>query len=293
MTPGLGRGLGALIPPAAGSPAALKRERREAAAGLSPQTESGTYREIPIEKIIANPEQPRRHFDHAALEDLVSSIKEHGVVEPLIVTERGDGTYELIAGERRLRASTIAGLKTVPCVVRTANQKEKLEIALIENIQRHDLNPMEEAAAYQRLIDEFGLTQEDVSKRVGKSRSQVANIVRLLGLPEEIRMALVERKISASNARTLLALPSDRERTELFRSMIAGNFTVRQTEDRVPHPRRANRPFDPNVAALEDSLRSKLGHKVRVKLSDAGRGEIRIGFENEEDLQDLKGKLTG
>jgi ParB family chromosome partitioning protein len=287
MSPGLGRGLGALIPPTSGGSVVSKREKKVVEA----LTEKGAFRECPISKIVANPEQPRRHFDHAALEDLVASIKEHGIVEPLIVTEKKDGTYELIAGERRLRAATIAGLATVPCVVRTATDQEKLELAIIENVQRHDLNAIEEAHAYDRLVNEFGLTQEAVAKRVGKSRSQVANTIRLLQLPEDIRQAVTDGKISASNARTLLALESVEERNRLFRDMQEGGFTVRQAEARVAHPRSRSKTYDPNIAALEDDLRSALRHRVRINLSGSGKGDIRISFENGEDLQDLTDKL--
>lgn len=289
---GLGRGLGAIIPQRPGA----TRPPLEVGVSQSPvpspqsPTEGSSFLQVPVSLIVPNPKQPRRHFDHAALEDLVSSIKEHGVIEPLVVT-RGDAGYELVAGERRLRAAQIAGLETVPCVVRTATEREKLELALIENVQRQDLNPIEEATAYQRLMDEFGLTQDQVSTKVGKSRPQVANTVRLLQLPADIRQALVDRKISASNARTLLSLPTDQERHDLFQAMLAGNFTVRQTEARVPHPRRARVAADPNVQDAERRLRESLGHRVEIKRSPNGSGEIRIGFENEEDLNNLTSRL--
>lgn len=289
---GLGRGLGAIIPPRPGAvPPATEVGIGPAPVATAPAPlEGGTFLQVPVSLITPNPKQPRRHFDHAALEDLVSSIKEHGIVEPLVVT-RGDAGYELIAGERRLRAAQIAGLETVPCVVRTASEQEKLELALIENVQRQDLNPIEEAFAYQRLMDEFGLTQDQVSAKVGKSRPQVANTVRLLQLPADIQQALMDRKISASNARTLLSLPTDQERHDLFSAMLAGNFTVRQTEARVPHPRRARVVSDPNVLDAERRLRESLGHRVDIKRSPNGSGEIKIAFENEEDLRDLTSRL--
>lgn len=298
---GLGRGLGALIPPSQGGtfsstrPADLEvplsgpiASREDVPVAL------GVYREVPIADVEANPHQPRKHFDHAALEDLVSSIRDRGIIEPLVVTERGDGKYELIAGERRLRAANIAGLRVVPCVVREqADDREKLELAIIENVQRHDLNPIEEALAYQRLIDEFGLTQDEVGVRVGKSRPQVGNIVRLLQLPNEIQQALMERKISASNARTLLSLSTDAERMELFRAMLSQNFTVRQTEERVGHTRAPRAPADPNLAEQERHLRERLGHRVSIKRSSSGEGEIRIAFQSEEDLMDVCRRLGG
>lgn len=294
---GLGRGLGALIPPnrpAAVKPA-LETEMNQVVSAstiAAPSISSdGSLRHVAIGSITTNPHQPRRHFDHTAMEDLVSSIKEHGILEPLVVTALPDGRYELIAGERRFRASQIAGLETVPTIIRSATEQQKLELAIIENVQRQDLNAIEEAIAYKRLMDEFGLTQDEVSAKVGKSRPQVANTVRLLQLPEEIQHALIERKISASNARTLLSLPSDMARMELFRAMLAGHFTVRQTESRVPHPRKMKSGvMDPNVADLERRLRESLGHKVEIKRTGSG-GEIKIGFENEEDLQSLVGKM--
>jgi ParB family chromosome partitioning protein len=258
---------------------------------IAKQADNGVYREIPVTDIAANPSQPRQHFDHAALEDLVTSIQERGIIEPLVVTEVKKGKYEIIAGERRLRAAKIAGLKTVPCVVRDATDLDKLEIAIIENVQRHDLNPIEEAIAYKRLMDEFGLTQDDVGKRVGKSRPQVANTVRLLQLPHEIQQALVDRKISASNARTLLSLPTDQDRLELYHAMLAQNFTVREVERRVPHPRRPRAEADPNILEQERKLREVLGHRVDIKQQRGGGGEIRIHFHSDEELEDISLKL--
>jgi ParB family chromosome partitioning protein len=286
---GLGRGLGALIPQKT-SPA-LEADLSTPApipSSAAPASENH-LRLLPISSIVPNPHQPRRHFDHGAMEDLVSSIKEHGVIEPLVVTPLGSDRYELVAGERRLRASQIAGLEVVPAVIRTATEQQKLEVAIIENVQRQDLNPIEEAIAYRRLMDEFGLTQDEVSDKVGKSRPQVANTVRLLQLPEEVQRALIERKISASNARTLLSLPDRSSQMELFAAMLAGNFTVRQTESRVPHPRRgkAGAAIDPNVLEASRRLREALGQKVEVRRTPDGSGEIRISFRNDEDLQSI------
>lgn len=286
---GLGRGLGALIPPKsapqAGSPAEQFASRPS-----MPEPEGQRILEVSIDKIARNPHQPRITFDHSELEDLISSIREHGVLQPLIVTPQPDGTYQLIAGERRLRASTIAGLKTVPVIARDATELQKLELAIIENVQRADLNPIEEAKAYQRLIDEFGMTQDEVGRKMGKSRPQVGNIVRLLQLPLEIQQALVEKKISSSNGRTLLSLPTDEERMQLFHAMIAGNFTVRQTEERVG-VRRLPRTLDPNISAAEDRLRSKLHAKVSIKRNAKGAGEIRVHFGSDEELGALLERL--
>jgi ParB family chromosome partitioning protein len=285
---GLGRGLGALIPqkPVASSAVSMPSEQPSAPSGATVQM-------LPVDRIDPNPHQPRVHFDHADLEDLVGSIKEHGIIQPLVVTVKPDGRYELIAGERRLRASKIAGLTDVPALIRTATEQQKTELAIIENVQRADLNPIEEAQAYLRLQNEFGLTQDEVGIRVGKSRPQVANIIRLLQLPDVIQRALVEKHISMSNARTLLSLPTDAERLALFEQMRAGNFTVRQTEARVAHPRRQAGGVDPNLAALEDELRAALGVRVQIRRDARGEGEVRIRFLNEEDLQTIRTKIVG
>lgn len=288
---GLGRGLGALIPPrpsvGVASPSATAAEL-VAAAPASLTDELGAFLYVPLTQISRNPKQPRRYFEHGAMEELVSSVKAHGILEPLIVTRTPDGRYELVAGERRARAAQIAGLEAVPCLVRSATDQQKLELALIENLQREDLNPIEEARAYEQLMEEFGLTQEEVAAKVGKSRPQIANIVRLLGLPDEIQRALIEGKITASNARTLLSLPSDSERLELFQAMLAQSFTVRETAARVPHPRRArSTTVDPNLLEYERRLRDRLGHRVEIKPKRQGQGEIRIGFQSAEDLKGL------
>ena len=285
---GLGRGLGALIPP---KPIQVQRaENSEQRASDTTELSGQRILEAPIDSIARNPHQPRMAFDHADLEDLISSIREHGVLQPLIVTPQPNGMYQLIAGERRLRASTIAGLKTVPVIVRDATELQKLELAIIENVQRSDLNPIEEAKAYQRLIDEFGMTQDEVGRKMGKSRPLVGNIVRLLQLPAEIQQAMIERTISSSNGRTLLSLPTDAERMELFHAMIAGNFTVRQTEERVG-VRRLPRTLDPNISAAEDRLRTKLHAKVTIKRNAKGVGEIRVHFGSDEELGALLEKF--
>jgi ParB family chromosome partitioning protein len=249
---------------------------------------------LPLHLVDPNPHQPRKHFDHTQLEDLINSIQVHGVLQPIVVTPTSDGRFELIAGERRLRASKIAGLETIPAIVRTASEQQKLELAMIENIQRQELNPLEEAISYLSLQNDFGLTQEDISKRVGKSRSQVANTIRLLQLPQSIQDALVQGKISASNARTILSLPTDDERLAMFHVMLEGNFTVRQTEAHIPRKRGRTRTMsDPNVASAEEKLRSMLGSKVVIKRDVRGQGEIKIIFLNDEDFGKITRKIAG
>ncbi len=286
---GLGRGLGALIPQ-------KQNEVREQRKAYDETPEEPVLKEekvlddgqkvyqLPIDEIVPNTKQPRLIFDHEGLEDLVASIKEHGVLQPLIVRKQDEG-YELIAGERRLRASKLAGLDTVPALVREAGEQQKLELAIIENVQRRDLNPIEEARAYAQLKDEFGLTQEEVAKRVGKSRPQIANIIRLLDLEPEIQEALSHGKISQSNGRTLLGIPDPEERMKVFRQMESGKFTVRQAESKIPPNRKRPKVIDPNLLELEAKLRAFFGGRVQVKRKPEGNGEIRIEFNSDEGLQ--------
>lgn len=280
---GLGRGLGSLIPqqiaPTPGTEAAE----------LASVPES----EIPTDAIVENPHQPRTHFAQADLEDLLGSIKEHGILQPLLVTRKEDGTYELIAGERRLRSARMLGLKTVPAVVReSATDQEKLELALIENIQRSDLNAVEEARAYESFSEIFSLTQEQIAKRVGKSRSYVANTMRLLDLDSEVQRAIVEGRLSRSHARTLLAEGDPEKRKALFKDMLAGKVTVRQAEAKTSKGSKGKKAIDPNVAAVEDGLRQALGTKVKLTMN-GGSGKIAIHFYSKEELKALVKRLSG
>ena len=279
--PALGKGLGSLIP-----------HKQTFTEQVIPEARKEIL-EIPVDHVSANPRQPRSFFSPSDLEDLIGSIKEHGLLQPITVTRIGD-KYELIAGERRLRACKTLGLKTIPAIVREANEQQKLELALIENIQRQDLNPVEEAISYKALIDEFNLTQDDVAKRVGKSRSNVANIVRLLDLPEYILSALKDGRIMKSHARTLLAETDPKRQQELFEQMLNGGVTVRQVEARVTgiHAKRSvpiNK--DPNIAAHEKRLREILGTKVEIVESN-GKGKISIAFYSRPELMELLDKLS-
>ena len=283
---GLGRGLGSLIPQAPTQPVAQTLDNRLQTSEIA----EASLRVVDIapSKIVANPYQPRRTFVQEDLDDLMASIKEHGILQPLVVTEIGDGTYELIAGERRLRASKAIGLATVPVIVREADSKKKLEWALIENIQRQDLNAVEEAIAYKQLMADFGLTQEAVAERVGKSRSQVANTVRLLDLPADIRKALEEGKITRSHARTLLAEENPSRQQELFERMLTGAVTVRTAEAMVQrHTRRAQQAKDPNILEIEKTLREKMGTKVEIKMTTPASGTVVVHFYSKEDLKTL------
>lgn len=274
---GLGRGLGSLIPMA------------ESAV----QAPQGSVRTVPTAAIEVNSRQPRRHFSSAELEDLIASIKEHGILQPLLVQEVTRGHYELIAGERRLRASKMLGLFEVPVVVRSANEQEKLELALIENIQRQDLNAIEEAHAYLALIDEFGLTHDEVARRVGKSRPVISNTIRLLELSEEMQQALMEGKISKTHARTLLAEENLTKREHLFHQILAGGVTVREVEARTAPAasRFAVAKKSADILAHEARLREILGTKVEI-VDRNGSGKISISYFSKEELLELLARLA-
>lgn len=249
----------------------------------SPNKEGGLWH-IPISNIKPNPEQPRRTFNHDALEDLITSIKEHGILQPIMVSESADGQYELISGERRLRAATMAGFVTIPAVVKkVAKERDKLELALIENIQRENLNAIEEAFAYERLIDEFGLTQEEAAKRVGKSRPYISNTLRLLSLPEEIQNAVINKEISMSTAKVLLALPDGKAQLKMFKKLQGAGGTVREAEELVGSMNTKPSKRDPLVLDQEAKLRGALGTKVRIT-KRGSQGVIAIYYYSPEEL---------
>lgn len=312
---GLGRGLASLIPPKKNDdPAAVERaaEPTYPEAGtqrmnpfitptepgnnagegpnILPEAEKSALREVAITDIVPNPHQPRLHFDEVKLQELVDSIKEHGILQPLVVTEEG-GKYELIAGERRFQAARKAGLTTVPVVVRTADEQGKLELAIIENIQRHNLNPIEEAKAYQRLIHEFGLHQEEVAKKMGKSRPAVGNSVRLLHLPVEIQRAVAEGKISEGHARALLSIENPEKQRAIFDLIIKEELTVRETETRVKsvsvksHTRMVN-PEQATLNARAEQLTQIFGTKVKIARTGKG-GKVVIEYYSDEELESL------
>jgi ParB family chromosome partitioning protein len=282
-TRGLGKGLDALIP----------------APGFAPEAHAGAS-EVPVELIKPNPRQPRALFTRAELEELAASIKEHGVIQPLIVTrdETGEG-YLLIAGERRWQASKLAGRKTVPVLVRQATDQQRLELALIENIQRADLNPLEEAVAYQSLADEFKLSQEAIAARVGKSRVAVTNTLRLLKLPKAVQQALVEEKITEGHARALLGLDSARAQQATLQTILAQELNVRQTEDlvrrmsgeRTAHKNAKVKP-SADVLALQERLETSLGTKVALRADKKGRGTLTVHFYSNEELDTILNLLV-
>jgi ParB family transcriptional regulator, chromosome partitioning protein len=250
---------------------------------------------VPVKLIDANPQQPRREFDEASLADLAASIRQHGVLQPLVVSLYG-GRYRLIAGERRLRAAGLAGLRDVPVIVREASEQQRLELALIENIQREDLNPLEEAAAYRRLQNEFNLTQEQVATQVGKSRSQVANTERLLALPAPIQAALKQGTITVGHAKVILSLEGEAEQQKFFETLMREGLPVRLAEAkarsmRVRTHERTVRGVAPELKELERELQQVLGARVRVR-GNPSRGIIEIAFFSSEDLSELARKLT-
>ena len=270
----LGKGLGALLPEFG-------------------QTEPKTLLYCGIEEIIPNRSQPRKHFDESKLQELAESIKEKGILEPLIV-RRTDQGYELMVGERRWRAAQKAGLKEVPILVREAERREALEISLIENLQREDLNPIEAAEAFKNLIEEFNISQEDLSKRVGKDRTTIANTLRLLKLPVEVKNQLLQNRITSGHARAILSLESKEKQKELCALIIKKGLSVREAEALAKRwsekPRKTAAPakkrgdLESQLSSLQDSLRKYLGTKVQIT-PKGKRGKIEIEYYSHEDLE--------
>lgn len=276
----MGRGLGQIL--ASNTTAPLQEIQEKIGVG-----------EIPLSQIEINPFQPRQEFDPAALEELAASIKAQGIIQPLTVRKMGEGQYQLIAGERRLRASKIAGLTLVPAYVRTANDEQMLEMALIENIQRQDLNPVEIALSYQRMISELNLKQEELGEKVGKDRATVANYLRLLKLPPEILKALRDNTVSMGHGRALIALDSSEKQLELFHEVVDKGLSVRQTEelkrrfDKPVPPKAPSTPPTRNQIHLEEvrkKLEEKFGSKVRMTQDGTGSGDFQVSFHSNEDL---------
>ena len=280
----LGRGLGALIP-----------QKQETAVTAPPPAPAGLA-EIPIEQISPNPYQPRKVFNEASIEELARSVREHGIVQPLVVTRAGD-RFKLIAGERRFRAAMKAGLRTVPVVIKEMMKEgDALQIALIENIQREDLNPMEEASAYHQLHEEFGLTQDEISRRVGKERSTVANFLRLLKLPDAVKKLLAGGRLSMGHARALLAVESAKKQEQLADRVVKRNLSVRQTEmlaaERSPKGEKKEKEKDVFTRDAEERLTRTLRTRVDIDRKRRG-GVIHIRFSSEDDLIRIYDDLTG
>lgn len=285
----LGRGLGALISPAS----SRSKKEYETGAKESSGVSSSKIWTIPLSEIFPNAKQPRKHFNAEELQELADSIKEHGILQPILVAEKRDGGYELVAGERRWRAAKLAGLSAVPALVKQLPEQAKLEISLIENIQRSDLNAIEEAFAYKRLTDEFGLTQQMVAEKMSKSRPAVANAIRLLELPDAVQKALIDKKINTGQARALLSLGNEKEQLDALSSMLGQKITVREIEKTVQKlkPNGLTRR-DPNLAYIEQKLRAALGTKVNIS-QKGEQGTVMICYYSNDELARVVKKIIG
>jgi len=274
---GLGRGLAALIP------------QRSADPGLT---------EVPLARIRPNPLQPRRQMDEAELESLAASIADHGVLLPILVTQTLDG-YQIVAGERRFRAAQLAGLERIPVVIRQVAGRDQLELALVENLQREDLNPVEEALAFRQLIDEFGLTQEDVASRIGRARSTVANTLRLLDLDAKVQQLVIDGALTGGHARAIGGLPADQQ-ARVAEIVVERDLSTRETEElvrrlrepRADKPAQGAAPRDADLERVEEDLRRTLGTKVTIARSRKG-GRIVIEYYSDEELGQLYDRLIG
>ena len=265
---GLGRGLDALIDTTHVSPAG-----------------SSSISEIPLQYIYANPDQPRHDFDAEALEELAQSIKEHGVISPITLLKNASNNYMIIAGERRYHASKMAGLETIPAYVRTAKDEQVMEWALIENIQREDLNAIEIALAYQKLMDDHQLTQEKMADRVGKKRATVANYLRLLKLPAEIQLGIKEKKIDMGHARAILGSPSPEQQLDIYKKILQNDLSVRKVEELVTNAKqeaKAPKSVQTKYEKQQQLLEQKLGRKVKIAST-----QLTISFKNEEERNQL------
>lgn len=290
---GLGKGLEALLPDMPLNDTA-EREGR-----------FGSILSIPVARVSPSSDQPRKRFDEQSIAELAESIKRHGVIQPLVVEADGAGGYRIVAGERRWRAAAVAGLVEVPAIVKEYGREKRLEVALVENVQREDLNPIDEAEAYRQLMEATGLTQDQVAERVGKSRPAVANALRLLGLPADAMEALRSGAISAGHARAILSSANPADRQVILRRSVEDGISVREAEalaasfnqggratvTKTARPQQA-RPLDPDVAAIEQGLIGRLGTKVSIK-GDASRGSITIEYFSMDDLDRVFGIIAG
>lgn len=278
----LGKGLGALLPDSLPKVVPIERE---------------TTQDIPLDRIVPNRYQPRRTFDPGEMAQLAESVKKNGVLQPVLVRRKADGFFELIAGERRYRAAKSAGLRSIPGVVRNSSDEQSMELALVENLQREDLNPIEEARAYHRLVTEFGLTQDSLAQRFGKDRSSIANSIRLLNLPNEIQMLVESFKISTGHAKVLLGVNRSDLQLKLLKRILDGQLSVRQTELLVTSELRAGKARNASRRAsvypdLEEKMRKRLGTKVTITKGRKG-GRIEIHYFEPADLDRLTEMILG
>ncbi len=317
----LGRGLSSLIPPSAKIAVSPRAEDAPAApspappplpAADAPVSDTEGVRQIAIDHIIANTYQPRSEFDQAALDELTASVIAHGVLQPVMVRPRGGGRFELIAGERRFRAARLAGLSRIPAVVRTMTDEESLTVALIENIQREDLNAMEAARGYKQLLDQFGLTQVELARQLGKSQSTVAYALSLLRLSSEMQDSIAAGQLTMEHGKVLLSVASPERRHALWSAMLSQNLTVaesrRRALDEPPPPPRPSRfassrtveaaedlepDGDVHLKAIEDKLRAALGLKVSIRNGRTGRGTVTVDFSNMDELETVIDRIMG
>ena len=260
---------------------------------------SSSINEVPVEKIKANPNQPRREFSETSLEELAESIRQIGIIQPITLRQMEDGTYQIIAGERRWRASQMAGLNSVPAYVRTADDEKMMQMALVENIQREDLNAIEIALAYQNLIEQYHLTQDKLSEKIGKNRATIANYLRLLKLPAQVQMALRNKEVDQGHARALLGLDKPTLQVKLFNEIKEKGYSVRQVEDMVKalnngetvksgrHTMKAKNRLPEEYNELKNRLAEVFRTKVEMTCSQKGKGKIILSFANEEELEHL------
>jgi len=280
----LGKGLHSLLP-----------ARTAAAATPTPVPEpivEGSVQLLPIEQVKANPDQPRRDFDQEALLELAQSVERDGIIQPLLARKTGINEYQIIAGERRWRAASIAGLKQVPVIVRTADDQQVLELAIIENIQREDLNPIELAMAFQRMAAELGLSHEEIGQKTGKQRTTITNAVRLLQLPTDLQQLIASNKLSSGHARALLKFEDEQVQRDLAKRCVSEGWSVRQIEEFTkPGAKQKQqneaKPVDANVRAAIDELERVLGTRVRIVSKGKNKGQIEIEYYSEDDLNRL------
>ncbi|MDA2936589.1 ParB/RepB/Spo0J family partition protein [Patescibacteria group bacterium AH-259-L05] len=278
----LGRGLGSLIPAKI-----IQKQTEEVIAQTGEQV-----LHIPVHSIEPNPDQPRKYFGHMEMEELMNSIQEYGIIQPLIVTKIGENAYQIIAGERRWRAAQVLELETVPAIVRSVEKSQKLELSLIENIQRKDLNPMERARAYRRLIDEFNFTQVEVGKKLGKARPSIANTLRLLTLDEVIQGAIEQEKITEGHAKVLLTVEDEKKQKALLKRILGTGLTVRETEKLTRGKRvRKSIELDPALLEYEQELARALDTKVKI-IKTEKKSKIIIEAYSDKDLEEIIKKIV-
>ena len=258
------------------------------------KTKRSAFEEIEIDRIAPNPKQPRTHFGEQALDELAESIRTLGVIQPITVRKEADGRYTIISGERRWRASKLAGLTSMPAYIREADEESMLAMAIVENIQRQDLNAIEVALSLQRLVDECHLTQDSLGERVGKKRSTVANYLRLLKLPVEVQLAVREELISMGHARALINLESEQQQIVLLKKTIKKGLSVRQVEEAAkPRKAEADEEFPESYSRLVEHLERLFTQEISIKKNNKGGGKIVIGFGSDDDIETFIGKLNG